>query len=265
LKLQWEETTGNPWPHELGPLITWLAKVPAGKTAATVDPATLDFFKIHQVGQTSKGATTWELAKLMKLNVDFSIPIPKNIQSGEYIMRHEIIALHLADKKGGAEFYASCIQLNVKGGTGSGAVSPTVKHPGAYSATDPGIFTPKVFDKGTVYQFPGGPIPKFVAGSAANANATTPSATESAEPSATSTAAEPAETDDCEEDPTETESAPVPTPTDDECSEDPEPTSAPASTKTSTKGSQPTSKTHDDYRRSHVWNRRMEKVYVGRS
>ena len=42
--------------------------------------------------------------------------IPKELENGDYILRHEIVALHLADKKGGAEFYTSCIQLRVKGG-----------------------------------------------------------------------------------------------------------------------------------------------------
>ena len=49
-----------------------------------------------------------------------------------------IIALHVANSVGGAQFYVSCYQLNV-GGNGSGNPSPTIRLPGAYSPTDPGI------------------------------------------------------------------------------------------------------------------------------
>jgi hypothetical protein len=45
-----------------------------------------------------------------------SVVIPKELEDGQYILRHELIALHLADKKNNAEFYTSCIQLEVTGG-----------------------------------------------------------------------------------------------------------------------------------------------------
>ncbi|KAG9102262.1 hypothetical protein FRC07_010251 [Ceratobasidium sp. 392] len=248
MTLQWQAGGGVAWPHEMGPMITYMAKVPAGQTADKVDPSKLDFFKVQQSGQTSKGALKWIVAEQMKKGTDYVVNIPKAIANGDYIMRHEIIALHLADKKGGAEFYASCFQLKVTGGTGSGAVSPTAKFPGAYSATDPGIFTPKVFDKGFNYQFPGPAIPSFVAGGkgsnivGGSNNSTTPSPTESAEPSAT-----PEPTDDCEEE------------------EDPsvsEPASSTKGAHTSTKSGKPTAtaKPHNGYRR---WGSRMERRFVG--
>ena len=52
----------------------------------------------------------------MKLGTKYTVAIPKGIENGDYIMRHEIIALHLANQKGGAEFYSSCFQLRVTGG-----------------------------------------------------------------------------------------------------------------------------------------------------
>jgi hypothetical protein len=45
-----------------------------------------------------------------------SVVIPKELENGQYILRHEIIALHLAINKDQAEFYTSCIQLEVTGG-----------------------------------------------------------------------------------------------------------------------------------------------------
>ena len=48
------------------------------------------------------------------------------------------LALHVANSVGGAQFYMSCYQLNV-GGNGNGNPSPTIKLPGGYSPTEPGI------------------------------------------------------------------------------------------------------------------------------
>jgi len=258
LTLQWVAHPNQAWPHEMGPLITYMAKVPAGQTADKFDASKGDFFKVQQTGQEGKG---WALAKQMKLGTNYDVTVPKAIENGDYIMRHEIIALHLADKKGGAEFYTSCFQLRVTGGTGSGAVTPTAKFPGAYSATDPGIFAPKVFDSGFKYQFPGPAIPKFAAGAgvASSSNSTTPSnSSASTEPSATVSEPAPEATDDCTEDdeePTSTGSAATPTATDDgdDCTDEEPATS-------SSKAPKPTGKKHNDYRR---WTARMEKRFVG--
>lgn len=73
------------------------------------------------------------------------INLPSNIAPGNYLIRHEIIALHLGTERGGAEFYPSCAQLKI-GGNGNGAPAPNelVSLPGAYSDDDPGIFDPDV-------------------------------------------------------------------------------------------------------------------------
>ena len=80
--------------------------------------------------------------------------MPENLTPGDYLIRHEIIALHLAVTEGGAEFYPSCTQVRV-GGSGSGQPNATVTFPGAYKDTDPGIFDPTVFNPGDDYVFPG--------------------------------------------------------------------------------------------------------------
>jgi hypothetical protein len=66
--------------------------------------------------------------------------LPKTLAAGNYLMRHEIIALHLGSEPGGAEFYVVCGQLKV-GGNQSGAPAPSelVSFPGGYTDTDPGI------------------------------------------------------------------------------------------------------------------------------
>ena len=76
---------------------------------------------------------------------DAVVKLPHNLAPGNYMIRHEIIALHLANSKGGAEFYAGCVQLKVGGiETGFPRKDGLVKLPGAYSDNDPGIFVPNV-------------------------------------------------------------------------------------------------------------------------
>lgn len=74
-------------------------------------------------------------------------------------MRVEIIALHSAYSRNGAQFYSSCLQLNV-GGSGSKALTPAVSFP-FYGQGDPGIQT-NIYGAGGVadnngqaYQAPG--------------------------------------------------------------------------------------------------------------
>ena len=75
----------------------------------------------------------------------YSTNLPDNLAPGEYLVRHEIIALHLATTKGKAEFYPSCQQIKVGGnGTGVPTQDELLSFPGAYSDDDPGIYTPNV-------------------------------------------------------------------------------------------------------------------------
>jgi hypothetical protein len=73
------------------------------------------------------------------------VNVPSTLMPGNYLIRHEIIALHLATAMGGAEFYPSCTQLRVGGNqTGGPADNELVSLPGAYNDNDPGIFDPQV-------------------------------------------------------------------------------------------------------------------------
>jgi len=51
---------------------------------------------------------------------------------GEYLLRVESIALHVAESVGGAQFYISCGQIEVTG-SGNATPSPTIDFPGGYS------------------------------------------------------------------------------------------------------------------------------------
>jgi hypothetical protein len=94
------------------------------------------------------------------------------------MIRHEIIALHLATTKGEAEFYPSCSQIKVDG-TETGAPNPDecVTFPGGYSDDDPGIYDPQVFNTSAVYVFPGPPVASFVGGGSSSSNGTNSSST----------------------------------------------------------------------------------------
>ena len=59
------------------------------------------------------------------------------ILRSDYLLRAEVIALHTAGGSGGAQFYISCYQITVDGGSGS--VPAGVSFPGAHKASDPGI------------------------------------------------------------------------------------------------------------------------------
>ena len=111
------------------------ARVPAGQTAATWDGSGSVWFKIYSEKTTvSNGALSW--ASIYQSS--FGVTIPKNVPSGEYLLRIEHIALHSAGLPNGAQLYISCAQLSVTGG-GTGEPGPLVAFPGAYTNTDPGL------------------------------------------------------------------------------------------------------------------------------
>jgi hypothetical protein len=83
-----------------------------------------------------------------------SVTIPKCIPAGNYLIRNEHIALHVAQSQGAAQFYLSCGQLVVTGG-GSTQPQNLAAFPGAYSATDPGILININYPIPTSYTNPG--------------------------------------------------------------------------------------------------------------
>jgi Auxiliary Activity family 9 (formerly GH61) len=101
-----------------------------------------------------------------------SVTLPSTISPGGYLVRHEIIALHLAVTLGGAEFYPSCTQILV-GGSQTGTPDQTVSFPGAYNDNDPGIYDPDVYDPNAVYTFPGPPLSNLASSSGDSGSGTT--------------------------------------------------------------------------------------------
>ncbi|KAJ6480266.1 glycoside hydrolase family 61 protein [Mycena sanguinolenta] len=184
------------WPHNIGPMLTYMTACP-DSDCSTFNSSKAKWFKIAQVGRIPNDSQgTWYQNFLFSADgVPANVTLPTNIAPGPYLIRHEIIALHLADSLGGAEFYPSCSQIRVGGsGTGVPTDDDLVTLPGAYSDTDPGILVPDVFNVDPVppYTFPGPAIASFVtassSGSSSGSGSHSPSATRSRSASPTATA-----------------------------------------------------------------------------
>ncbi|KAI5197706.1 glycoside hydrolase [Aureobasidium subglaciale] len=129
------------WPtSHHGPVITYLAKCDGD--CADADKTTLKWFKIDAVGLISGNSKpdegVWASDKLITDSNKWDVKIPDTIASGNYVARHEIIALHSANNEGGAQNYPQCINLKI---TSSGTDNPEgVVGTSLYTAQDKGIF-----------------------------------------------------------------------------------------------------------------------------
>jgi hypothetical protein len=117
IEIDWHEfTDGRKWPHDTGPLITYMAN--CGGDCKNFDSNQAQWFKIDESG---KGNGGWPGQKALFQGKSVSVQIPSNLAKGNYLLMHHILSLHLAGSTG-TEFYSSCIQLEV-GGNQSGAPS----------------------------------------------------------------------------------------------------------------------------------------------
>jgi len=159
MSIDWRTADDNVWPHNTGPMLTYMAN--CGQTTCDkFDPANAQWFKIDQKARKQDG--NWFQQDLMTGGKD-TVTIPQNLAPGNYMVRHEIIALHLATNPGGAEFYPGCFQVTVGGsGTGKPSQDELVQFPGGYGDNDPGIFDPSVFDNNAPYPMPGPALSKLV-------------------------------------------------------------------------------------------------------
>ncbi|KAG8913212.1 hypothetical protein FRC02_005585, partial [Tulasnella sp. 418] len=109
--------------------------VPSGQTAATWNGSGNAWFKISQLSAITDGGSSikWPSDGLTQYN----FKLPSSI-SGQYLVRIEHIALHVAQSFGGAQVYISCGQLNITGG-GNSTPGNLVAIPGVYTGNEPGI------------------------------------------------------------------------------------------------------------------------------
>ncbi|KAL1704263.1 glycoside hydrolase family 61 protein [Schizophyllum commune] len=147
----------NTWPTgHYGPILNYMAKCATDDCSPFKGDTGSPWFKIQQ-DAFENGVWASDVLATTN-NFTYDVHIPKNIQPGAYLLRHENLALHGATNVGGAQFYPVCVQLTV---TGGGSLAPSgLSFPGAYSAEDPGIhFNPYQGDAANeAYIPPGGDV-----------------------------------------------------------------------------------------------------------
>ncbi|KAL2016975.1 hypothetical protein VTK56DRAFT_2809 [Thermocarpiscus australiensis] len=143
------------WTHSQGPVMVWLFKCPGAFSSCQGDGK--GWFKIDQMGLfgTQLTSNDWGTALVVQ-NLKWSSRIPKNLAPGNYLIRHELLALHQANTP---QFYAECAQIVV---SGSGTTVPPSDYlysiPTYAPQNDPGITIDIYTSKATSYTPPGGPV-----------------------------------------------------------------------------------------------------------
>ncbi|KAI0000262.1 glycoside hydrolase family 61 protein [Xylariaceae sp. FL0662B] len=137
------------WPHPYGPIIDYIAACDGD--CSTADKTKLKWVKIQAKG-IDYDTQVWASGDLIANNNTWTTTIPASIAPGNYVLRHEIIALHGGFELNGAQSYPQCFNIQIKG-------SGTAKPEGTlgtelYKNTDPGIlFSP--YATVTDYPMPG--------------------------------------------------------------------------------------------------------------
>ncbi|KAF2654979.1 lytic polysaccharide monooxygenase, partial [Lophiostoma macrostomum CBS 122681] len=146
-KVDFQWTT---WPEShIGPVITYVAKCEAD--CADADKETLKWVKIDAGGYDAD-TKSWAAVDMIANNNTWTATVPSTLAAGNYVFRHEIIALHGAGSENGAQNYPQCLNIAI---TGDGTDEPEgVLGTALYTSTDPGIlFNP--YTTFTEYEIPG--------------------------------------------------------------------------------------------------------------
>lgn len=144
------------WPEShVGPIMDYIAS--CNGNCMSVDKNSLKFVKIKQ-GAWKSGYLPgkWVTDDLIANGFKYNLQVPSGLASGQYVLRHEIIALHGGFNLNGAQNYPQCINLNVTSG-GSKTISGGTAATSFYQNTDPGIKF-SVYNPITSYPYPGPPL-----------------------------------------------------------------------------------------------------------
>ncbi|KZS92145.1 glycoside hydrolase family 61 protein A [Sistotremastrum niveocremeum HHB9708] len=133
----------------------YMAKAPDGTDVSSWAGDGDVWFKVYQISAVTNGgeSISWPAQNLPGV----SFPLPTALPSGQYLVRIEAIALHVAQSYGGAQFYISCGQVEVTNG-GSGTPGPLVAIPGVYTGYEPGILININYPIPANYTQPGPPV-----------------------------------------------------------------------------------------------------------
>jgi hypothetical protein len=124
--------------------MVWMYKC-AGAFSAC-DGSGANWFKIDEAGFHGDGVKVfldtetpsgWDIAKLVGGGKSWNSTIPAGLAPGNYLIRHELIALHQANAP---QWYAECAQIVITGsGTSSPAASQMAAIPGYCKQSDTNI------------------------------------------------------------------------------------------------------------------------------
>ncbi|KAK3689572.1 glycoside hydrolase family 61 protein [Podospora appendiculata] len=152
------------WLHPVGPMSVWLASC-GDADCRDVDVNKAEWFKIWEAGLLDgpnlaegvwyqKAFQNWDGTPDL-----WSVTIPVSLRPGTYMIRHEILSIHIENKP---QFYPECAHLNI---TGTGTAFPPKQYlktfPGAYDPNDPSININIYSAENaniTKYVIPGGPV-----------------------------------------------------------------------------------------------------------
>ena len=116
-----------------GPVMTYIARCPNGCATFKGDTGNV-WVKIDQMAYDTTKNPPWGSDFLAKQGATWTVTVPPTLQAGEYLLRHEILGLHVAGTVNGAQFYPSCTHVKV---TGGGSANPTgIALPGSYNPND---------------------------------------------------------------------------------------------------------------------------------
>jgi hypothetical protein len=111
------DLTSHSWLHNVGPSVAWMTSCNGPCSSPSFNASNADWFKIGQ-----KGLLWGTIVEGMWFQHEFqdwdggpniwTETIPKDLKAGEYLIRHEIIALHIANKP---QWYPECAHLKVSG------------------------------------------------------------------------------------------------------------------------------------------------------
>jgi len=200
VEFAWQNGEKGTWVHNTGPVMTYMASC-GDAGCATFDAGNAQFFKIAEQGKKADG--TWTMAELNAgPDATTSITLPADLPAGEYLIRHELIAMQLGMSQGGAEFYPACFQVRLASPSRTAAALPSgdqvVTFPGGYGDSDPGILDPNIYEPNNNYVFPGpavissattdpsAPAPADPSTPANTSSTTTPTSPSSSQPAPTS-------------------------------------------------------------------------------
>ncbi|KAF5345466.1 hypothetical protein D9758_013629 [Tetrapyrgos nigripes] len=132
----------NPWVHAMGSVTDYITSCNGACSSFTADDAgnagwtklatwgldtsqsISDDLRETMAGKpeeyyptADQGKGLWGIAKLVEDSSSWTVSIPKGLQSGEYLVRHELAAVHSPKSSGGGpQLYVACIQINIQDG-----------------------------------------------------------------------------------------------------------------------------------------------------